>query len=382
MKNTNSFLLGSSLFSLLLVCLLGQEGLGQCIPHQISHTSGTEPVGCVDVTVISDGSVLSAYAPNCSYGPFVIGPTAPGSYTLFFSSPVSEIWVNFEALNNFAPIGVEELSVEINGAFYPMTSVGSATGCGAPLPYITASGTLGADPIAGQSSSRDLIFSGSINSIKIENIYISGTPLGIAVSVHLCCPPCATDAGEIPLSMLNLCIEDIAMASPAEQFFLEGDDLLKYILFSDPVDTLGSITQTNNIPEFAFDPSSMTAGTAYYIAAIAGNDVGGNVDLTDDCLDISNAIEVVWHPDPSVEFTSSVTDVCADGCYDIGLNFIGTPPFQLQWEIIDADDNVEMFNETFNNNMATYNICLPPNTPIGNVIIEATSLTDNYCTCN
>ena len=127
----------------------------------------------------------------------------------------------------------------------------------------------------------------------------------------------------------------------------------------------------------------MTTGVTYYIAAMAGNDLNGNVDLADPCLDFSNAIEVVWYPEPSVAFSVNATDVCPDECYDIEISFTGTPPFYLKGEIVEANNTVTVIDETYLDNMGVYTWCLYPNAPIGEVVIQATGLTDgNNCVCD
>lgn len=79
----------------------------------------------------------------------------------------------------------------------------------------------------------------------------------------------------------------------------DGNDLLQFILFSDPTDTLGSIIAISNTPTFTFNPATMQTGVTYYVAAIAGNNVGGNVDFNDPCFDISdNAAGLIWYPLP------------------------------------------------------------------------------------
>ena len=273
----------------------------------------------------------------------------------------------------------EEVSVDINGGPYPLTDPGGPAGCQAPL-QISGGNLIG--PVGTLGAGQDVIITEDMNSITVRCTPFSGVPRGITFSIAICCVPCETEAGEIIASPLNLCPSDFATVPFPTGTMLDSDDILEYILFSNLADTLGSIIATNGSPEFSFDPSTMSTGITYYIAAIAGNDNGGNVDLSDGCLDISNAIEVIWHPEPSVEFTAIFTDVCADGCYDIVIDFTGTPPFHLQGEITDANNTVIVFDETYPGNTATLNICLPANTPIGNLTIQATSLSDNYCECN
>ena len=382
MKNNTASLFYTVLILYFMIIMPSKNVLGQCVPMQLNHTSGTETVGCVEVTVTSAGGVGTIAGP-CGNSPYWIGQGFAGSYTFSFSSPIPEVWFSFAILNNVPQQHVEELSIEVNGAFYPVTMPGSPTGCGLPA-VISPTGTIAADPASGNdgSSWNDVTILGSINTITIENIWLIGTPGGVEASVYICCQACETDAGEISSSPIDLCPGGLATTPPAGQTFLESDDILQYILFSDQADPTGSIIATSNTPEFAFAPATMSIGTTYYIAAIAGNDLGGNVDLDDPCLDFSNAIEVVWHPEPSVAFSANVTDVCADGCYDIQIDFTGIPPFHLQGEVVDADNTVVIIDETFLDNTVNYTLCLPATTPVGEVVMQAIFLADNHCECN
>ena len=86
--------------------------------------------------------------------------------------------------------------------------------------------------------------------------------------------PCDTDAGMLSGGPLQFCLPQPASFSPATQTNLEPDDLLQYILYTNVNDPIGSIIATSNTPEFAFNPTTMQTGVTYYVAAMAGNDVG------------------------------------------------------------------------------------------------------------
>ena len=363
----------------LFSCGLGCPAWSQCIFEPVLHTSGTLQVGCTEVTVTSAGSVLTFTSPPCFFGPFFVGLTSSGNYTFTFSSPVSNVKIDGQLFDNHN-LHSEEMAVDINGGFYPLTDPGLPAGCYTPL-VLSPTGTLMAQ-FGGQGAGSDIIITENMNSITVSCNVISGTPSGIGFSLSICCAPCETEAGELTSALLNLCPDGLATFSPPTGTILDSDDLLEYILFTDPVDTLGSIVATSGISEFAFDPAVMQLGVTYYIAALAGNDLNGNVDHDDPCHDISNAIEVVWYLEPSVDFSATVTDVCADGCYDIEMSFAGTPPFHLQGEVVDANNTIVVFDEIYTDHSATMNICLPANTPIGNLTIQATGLSDEYCDCN
>ncbi|MCB9339573.1 MAG: hypothetical protein H6577_15700 [Lewinellaceae bacterium] len=349
--------------------------LSQCDYIKISHLSGTQTVGCVDVTVTSDSPAFFSLA--CGYSPYGIGLTGDGSFTFSFSPAVPEVKVALAVLNG-GPGGTEELSFEVNGVFYPVTQPGQDDGCYSPA-ILSGTGTIIKGPGAGNASSwSDVIIDGPINTLKIQNTWLSGSPNGVVVEVHLCCPGCETDAGEISSADTVLCTnETLDITSTGSD--LEPDDALEYILFSDLSDTLGSIVLTSSSPSFSFSDPPLQTGVTYYVAAIAGNELpGGGVDVTDPCLDISNVISVVWNPLPTVEFAVANPDVCQGGCTDVVVTLTGTPPFTLTY---DTPGNTGQ-TASFPGLTGTLQVCVPGNTAPGSFSLQAVSLADGNCTCN
>lgn len=193
-------------------------------------------------------------------------------------------------------------------------------------------------------------------------------------------PPlcCATEAGLLPGGgPFNTCINTPFTFQPAINVILDNDDLLRYILFSDPADTLGSILITSSTPSFTFNPAVIQTGVPYYIAAIAGNNLGGNVNLNDPCLDISNGIQVTWRPLPAVTLSVTNPNICAGACTTITANFTGTPPFALTYIT-----PLGTSSQTFSASTSTFQVCAPAAAPPGSFSIQVTALTDVYCTCN
>jgi len=189
-----------------------------------------------------------------------------------------------------------------------------------------------------------------------------------------CCP---TDAGTMQEQTLDACINAPATLPHNGDEVLDNDDLLQFILFSDPNDTLGSIIATSNTPTFTFNPATMQTGVTYYIAAIAGNNVGGNVDLNDPCFDISdNAALLIWHPLPEVVLQTDTSDVCPGDCHTLTAVLSGTPPFTLTVTSPAGTTTV-----TIPDNSGTFQICLPAGIPPGSFTVQAAMLTDAYCSC-
>jgi len=188
---------------------------------------------------------------------------------------------------------------------------------------------------------------------------------------------CETDAGTMLEQTLHACINEPATLTHNGDEMLDGNDLLQFILFSDPNDTLGSIIAISNTPTFTFNSATMQIGVTYYVAAIAGNNVGGNVDFDDPCFDISdNAAELIWHPLPEVELQTDTSDVCPGDCHTLTAVLTGTPPFTLTITSPAGTTTVTIGATT-----GTFQICLPPGTPPGSFTVQATALADAYCTC-
>ncbi|MCC6463114.1 MAG: hypothetical protein IT260_21770 [Saprospiraceae bacterium] len=352
---------------------------GQQCTYKVSHLSGTQQVGCTNVSVSSAGSAGSI-VPLCGKDPYLIGSTSPGSYTFTFSPPVSGVRVSLYAINNFAPPfdSQEEVAFTVNGTFYPITSPGVADGC-LPEAVISPTGTI-RGCVECASAWDDLEITTTISSLKVEDIYLSGAPFGVVFSLNLCCvgPVCLTDAGQINAAPLTICGTGTASVPAATPTVLEPDDLLQYILFSDPNDTLGSILATSATPVFAFNPATMQTGLTYYIAAIAGNGIGSNVDLTDECLDISNGIPVSWQPIPAVSFSVANADVCAGACATVTAIFSGTPPFTLSYSATGAGSSTLVFSAS----TGSFQVCPALGGPLGSLAINATQVQDAWCICS
>ena len=202
---------------------------------------------------------------------------------------------------------------------------------------------------------------------------ISSTPSGF--QNYPC--TCTTDAGSITVQGLtNYCTNETVNITHNNDEVLDNNDILRYVLFSNPNDTAGSIIASSSTPNFTFAPPMQT-GVTYYVATVAGNNNGGNVNLSDPCLDFSNANAIVWRPLPSVSFAAANPNVCAGGCTTITATFTGTPPFVLTYTS-PASGTITL---NFPALMGTFEICTSAGTQHGTLTVQATALTDAWCTC-
>jgi hypothetical protein len=188
---------------------------------------------------------------------------------------------------------------------------------------------------------------------------------------------CSTFAGTVNTVIFNVCVPGSVTVPYNNNATLDGNDILRYILFSNPADTLGSIIVQSSSTTIAFDPASMQTGIPYYLATIAGDDLGGNVDLNDPCIDISNtAAQVIWREQPTVAFSVANPDVCVGECVTITATFTGTPPFALTYTT-----PAGTFTESFQGNTSAILVCVPTGAPPGQLQVQAIALTDEWCIC-
>ncbi len=359
---------------LLLGMVVGQGAQAQCT-QQVIHQIGNLQIGCTSVTVEQQGQVSSVV--DCGIGPYFMEDSPQGAFIFTFSPPVSGVTIDLTGVNNWVPFFAEEVSFEVNGVFYPITVPGSTSSCG-PLCVILPNGRVSAPGGNGVPCAwEDQQINATISTLKIENVVTLGFPVGSIFSLYFCESCCATDAGVLSGSPVQVCVPQSATFSPATQTNLEPGDLLQYILYTNVNDPAGSILATSNTPVFAFNPATMQVGVTYYVAAMAGNNVNGNVDLNDPCLDFSNAITVIWRQPPTVTFTTANPNVCEGNCVTVNVALTGSPPFSLTY----TSNFGGQQTQTFSNNSGTLQICPPIGTPPGQVTLSAVSLTDANCVC-
>jgi hypothetical protein len=189
---------------------------------------------------------------------------------------------------------------------------------------------------------------------------------------------CLTNAGSVETQPLTTyCTNTGASLIPNFDEVLDNDDLIQYVMISNISNPVGSIIATSNIPAFAFAPP-MQIGVTYYIGAVAGNNVGGNISLTDPCLDFSNFNPIVWRPLPAVSFSIANPAVCAGGCTNVTANFTGIAPFNLTYTTPASGS----FIQVFAGNTGVFQVCTPIESASGSFLIQATAVIDANCICN
>ncbi len=331
----------------------------------------------------------------------------------------SELWEIDPVAGTFANLGTLSYSGEgdlayINGQLYltgnngggsclvlvDIANPGNST-CVTPLPYTNNTGLINVpsstcgdqlygtgviiDPITfGISSYAYAIDLG--NNTVTEICAFSGiggyADFAIPFDYDFPGPCCVTDAGSIDPGAIQSCVNQLITLQHNGDEVLDNNDALQFAISSSVTNPTGNIIVRQNSNTFSFQPGIMVPGVTYYAFALAGNNLGGGIiDLNDPCLDISNVIELVWNPLPSVTF-SSPGNICGDnGCFDVQAQFIGTPPFVLNYTITNGSGTLLTGVFNGNNNNGTINVCLPVGA-FGPMSINATQLTDAVCTCN
>jgi hypothetical protein len=193
---------------------------------------------------------------------------------------------------------------------------------------------------------------------------------------------CNTNAGTLSSAAINLCVPSSLTVPYNNDAVLDANDILQYVVFTNPVNPASSIISSNNTGIFTYNAALFTPGVNYFVATVAGNNQGGAVDLTDLCLDFSNIVPVVWRPTPTVTFTLTNPGACNNVCADFTATFTGIAPFELSGEILQGATVIDNFTTTINSSPALFQYCPPAGNPTGSFLVRATSLTDAFCTCN
>lgn len=181
---------------------------------------------------------------------------------------------------------------------------------------------------------------------------------------------CQTNAGTMNLLPIEVCVGETATATHNGNFVNDGDDILRFILHTNPALPIGTILGWNTTPSFTFG-ANMTAGVTYYISAIAGNNDGsGNVDLNDPCRSVSQGTPVTFFQPPTANIGPGDT-ICAGNQAIIPVTLTGISPFSLTWAINGVPQ------PTVNNiTNSTYQIAI---TPVDDVTITLISVGDARC---
>ena len=218
-----------------------------------------------------------------------------------------------------------------------------------------------------------------LNSVTIDGL--THLPPGVPA------PPCLclTEAGTVTTNPITACVPgDVTLIHQGDES-LGTADVLNFILFTNPVDTLGSVLVQQSSSTFTYDPNLLTPGITYYLAAVAGPDAGnGLVDLSGSsgCIDLSEATPVVWQPVPEVVFVAGTTELCPEACVTVTAQLLtGTPPFNVAGQLLDNTGSVVgSFNETILTTSGDFTLCAPAG--VQGLTVQATQVGHAVCGCD
>jgi hypothetical protein len=333
----------------------------------------TAPDGTIYLSRFFPTAGLSTYDPNTNNIVF-IGDWPTGMI-------ISEFFYQNGALYGFGSLNGSQIVVEIN-----TTDPSQSTVVHSGVPIVNGGTTNGGYTTAWGSSNGKRIHKYNVSTNSFELIcdlteLLPGLPItGLSdlpsnVTEAPCL--CSTFAGTVNNQTFNICVPGSVTVPYNNNATLDANDILRYILFSNTNDTLGSIIVQSSSSTIAFNPATMQTNVTYYLATLAGDNLNGNVDLNDPCLDISNiAAQVTWRDKPSVVFSVANPNVCAGGCTMVTANFTGVPPFNLTYSTPSGT-----FSQVFASNTGTFQVCVPANAAPGSFQIAATALSDAWCVC-
>ena len=220
------------------------------------------------------------------------------------------------------------------------------------------------------------------DSTWMSNLIATLTPYSIFVTDANMCDTinlvgvvdtcCETRAGEMGIAILDACDGDCVTASyDNTNEFLDGDDVLQFILHDSPNSTIGNILATSATPDFCYMAGVTMLETTYYISAIAGNNDGsGNVDQSDQCLDVAWGQPVIWHERPTASIQQSGA-ICVGDDYTFQVSF--TPPGRSSYTFIYTDGVV---NDTITSTSSPFNLTVNPTMTTTYTLLE---VNDEYC---
>lgn len=141
---------------------------------------------------------------------------------------------------------------------------------------------------------------------------------------------CATDAGSMQTNPAVFCANESATAAWNNNATLDANDIVQFILHNAAGGVVGStVFATNSLPSFNFT-GNLQFGVTYYISAIAGDNLAGNVDLNDLCLSVAPGTPVQWKPMPTATLLGDAT-LCLGGSTVLTFNGNGTWPLSVHY---------------------------------------------------
>ena len=259
------------------------------------------------------------------------------------------------------PPSYANLSLNCNALLNNYTVSFTVLNATLPLTLVSGSGTF-----SGNQFTSNAISQGSGYNFQFNDANNCGL---ITVSGPSTCN-CTTAAGSMNLTPIAVCQSQIATAPYNGGLVNDGNDLLMYILHTNPALPLGTILNWSSTPSFGFQ-TGMALGTTYYISAIAGNPNGlGQVELSDPCLSVSQGTPVSFYVLPTADIGVSSDTICLGDSLIINVSLTGTPNFSINTQIGGAAGVVNGISG------GSYSLVVYPTQ---NVVVTLNNVQDQHC---
>ena len=249
-----------------------------------------------------------------------------GTYTIVSVSDASGcvgMGTGSAAVNAIAPLIVTNVQTQCDATNTNFVLTFDISG-GDPTSY-QVTGLIGT--VTGTTFTSQSIPQGTTVNFTVSDNTNCGT---VSDNVSVNCA-CTTSVGTMDLTQLEICGTGTAVATYNNtNENLDGNDALQFVLHDAAGVSLGNILGINTTPSFAFS-GTMMYGTTYYISAIAGNNDGsGNVDQSDNCLQVAQGTPVVFYEIPAAALSGG-NPICEGESAILTFTLTGNPPWSVQY---------------------------------------------------
>lgn len=278
--------------------------------------------------------------------------TSPGCLGLISGSATITI--------NYAPVAtnLQQICNPVNGTYRVLFDIVGGT------PPYTLVGGVGA--FAGNTFTSNDIPQALPYNIEFHDAANCGNVVLSGISTC----NCTTDAGTLTPDTLEICRSQTATANYNNNVIFDGNDVLRFILQTNPGAPLGTILAWNSTPSFNFIPG-MSTGVTYYISAIAGNPAGGVVDLNDPCLSVSPGIPVRFFEPPFAAITAN-DSICPGAQAILPVSLNGSGPYSLNWTLNGSPQGIGGIPAGASNYQLSFNV-------LSSTRIILTGISDQHC---
>jgi hypothetical protein len=286
---------------------------------EFTLTGQSEPGSAVSWQVISGPAGLVFSDPNSSVTQVTVDEA--GTYMIRFleNNGTCDGFADLE-VNILELLNAVEFSVECVEEEYRLELLIS----GGTAPYF-----VDGEEIAGNLYLTAFIESGVPYTFNITDA--NGCAYTISGVVD-CGTPCTKNAGTMDADLIGICISsgNPAVGVHNANATLGANDIGQYVLHTGAGAALGTIIAINDTGIFDFQ-AGILPGVTYYISFIVGTEIGGMVDLNDECLSVAIGQPVIWEEDP-VFVLNTESRICG-GIIAISVDLVN-PNDEVTWSVI------------------------------------------------